>query len=118
MALTFADMKYPLISNTSIGNITYIQNLEETWNEQPNHIPIGIYHDLIDSGVEPTSYNESGGGNTTVDDDVSGFTNYQMFQCLYVNTTEIDDFKTALINNYLNTTSNSQTDVNNLFSSY
>ena len=117
IGMTFADMTYPMIGQPSIG-VLYITRLEETWNEEPNHIPIGLYHDLIDSGAEPISNNVFGTGSTVVNDNVSGFTNHQMFQCLNSSTTSINDFRTVLINNYLSSTTNSQTDVNNLFLSY
>lgn len=117
IALSFAEMKYPTWDVTSI-NGTYIDLLDETWNEMPNHIPIGLYLDLIDEGWEPTSWNDDGSGSTTVTDNVFGFTNQQMFDCLNQNTLDINNFRIQLLNNYLNSTSNTQNNVNNLFISY
>ncbi len=118
IGMSFTHKTYPLKSNTSIGNYTYLEKLEKTWNETSNHIPIGLYHDLIDSGVEPQSANEYSSGTTTVIDNVSGFSNQQMFNCLNVNTTNVNIFKQVLINNYLNSTSNTNSEVNDLFNSY
>lgn len=99
---------------TSLGE-TWLQRLEETWNENPNHIPIGLYHDLMDIGTEPTSYNQdSPYASTTVVDNVSGFTIPQMFASLAGN----QSFSYNLINNYLSSTSNTQAQVTALFQSY
>ena len=118
IGMSFTHKSYPLSGNTSIGNITYLRQLEETWNEFDNHIPIGVYLDLIDNGVEPLSINEHNSGSTTVIDNVSGFSNQQMYNCLNVNITNINDFKQLLINDYLNSTSNTSSEVNDLFNSY
>jgi len=119
VGLTFADMTYPLATNTSfIGNIRYIEHLERTWNEEQNHIPIGLYHDLIDGGSEPTSTDVFDNNSTNVIDDVSGFTNQQMFNCLTPGATNINNFRLNLITFYLANTSNTQSDVNLLFNSY
>ena len=118
IGMSFTQKSYPLSGNTSIGNITYIEKLEKTWNESDNHIPIGIYLDLIDNGVEPQSYNRRNNSSTTVLDNVSGFTNQQIFNCLNSNTINPSIFKQQLINNYLNNTSNTTNDVDDLFNSY
>ena len=117
IGLTFADKTYPTNSVTSITR-TYIEELERTWNEVPNHIPIGLYHDLIDGGTEPTSWNADRSASTTVNDNVSGFTNQQIFSCLNANTTSINNFQTQLINTQLANTTNTPTNVNLLFGSY
>jgi len=38
IGMSFTDKTYPLTGNTSIGNITYLRQLEETWNESSYHI--------------------------------------------------------------------------------
>ncbi|RLD40983.1 MAG: hypothetical protein DRI86_14295 [Bacteroidetes bacterium] len=114
---TIAHETYPTNNLTSIIE-TYIERLDKTWNEVPNHIPIGLYHDLIDGGTEPISWNRDWSSSTTVLDNVSGFSNHQMFQCLNSNTVDIDDFKQLLISDYLNTTSNTTNEVDLLFNSY
>jgi len=115
--MTFADKTYPLPLQQSIG-VLYIDRLERTWNEVPNHIPIGLYHDLIDGGTEPPSWNADWSASTTVNDNVSGFTNQMMFNCMNANVSSINDFRTQLINTQLSNTSNTQTNVNALFNSY
>ena len=117
IGMTFADKTYSTNQQTSI-NTTYNIRLERTWNETPNHIPIGLYHDLIDGGTEPTSWNADWSASTTVVDNVSGFTNQQMFSCLNANITSINNFQTQLINTQLANTSNTLTNVNLLFVSY
>jgi hypothetical protein len=117
IGLTFADMTYPTDPVTSISG-TYINKLERTWNEVPNHISIGLYHDLIDSGTEPISWNDDNSASTTVNDNVSGFSNHMIFNCLDANTTSISNFQTQLINTQLSNTSNALIDVNQLFNSY
>jgi hypothetical protein len=117
IGLTFADMTYPNTGQQSIGDL-YINRLEETWNEVPNHIPIGLYHDLIDSGTEPISWNDDNSASTTVNDNVSGFSNHMMFNCLDANTTSISNFQTQLINTQLANTTNSLSNVNLLFGNY
>jgi len=107
IALTYADREYPTNGLTSfIG--TYVGLLELTVNESLNHIPIGLYHDLIDNGIEPTA--------TGVNDAVTGFTNSQMFSALVADTPE--GFIQNMIDEYLNTTSNTEAQVNDLFNSY
>ncbi len=68
-------------------------------------IPKGIFHDLIDAGTEPTS--------TLVTDNVSGFTNGQMFSCINATSPNVlKDNIQALPGN------SQQTAVATLFSSY
>lgn len=117
VALTFAHKTYPT-TGVVTGGVLYIQQLERIWNEMPNHIPIGIYHDLIDSGTEPVSWNDDGNASTTVTDNVSGFTNQMIFSCLNTFTASINGFQTQLINTQLSNTSNTQADVNLLFGSF
>lgn len=64
--------------SSSNGVSSYIRALERfnpTLSGDINRwIPKGIFHDLIDAGNEPTS--------TLVTDNVSGFTNGQLFSCI------------------------------------
>ncbi len=99
--------------------------LEHTWNEVQDHIPIGLYNDLSDNG-EPiywysphaTARNLFDNGKTIIDDNVSGFTNAQMFDCMDDFTLGISDFKSRLRKKYLSKTNNDINDYNALFSSY
>ena len=108
---------------------TWFQRLEETWNESPAHIPIGLYHDLVDVGepifsvpapfggtVSVSACNQDGSGCTIIADPVSGFTNAQMFSCLTFPVTSIAQFQSCLISS--NTTSNTVAQINALFGSY
>ena len=100
--------------------------LERTWNEVPNHIPIGLHHDLIDIG-EPTfrvnrvtvsACNLRSPGWTLIDDRVDGFSNSQLFQSLGRSVTTVQQYRQQLISNYLGSTTNTLEELNALFSSY
>ncbi|MBK8474666.1 MAG: hypothetical protein IPL33_22185 [Sphingobacteriales bacterium] len=69
-------------------------------------------------GTEPESCNIDGSDCTVVSDNVSDFTNDQMFSCLTHTTTAISSFQTCLIENHLSSTTNSVAQVNALFDSY
>lgn len=74
----------------------------------PNRwLPKGLFNDMIDNGIEPTS--------TFVSDNVSGFTNQQFFQALQNDVNSIPDYKAKFLqqNNY-----SQQTQINELFSQY
>jgi len=114
---TIAHNTYPSNSLTTI-TATYLNRLERTWNETANHIPIGLYNDLIDNGYEPQSYDEYGGGFSYVIDNVSGFSNHQMFNCLTPTIMSVDEFRQELINTQLSNTPNTVSDINLLFNSY
>jgi len=119
--LTFADMTYG--ANTSTGQIppNYIDLLENTRNEMTDHIPIGLYHDLID-GINTNEQAGDGDWGTTntgtINDNVSGLTNAQLFNLLDANTTSptifIQRVNSSGIVQFPNTTSG----INNLFNSY
>ena len=105
--------------------------LERTWNESTNHIPIGLFHDLIDLG-EPTfdpdpedsieeevsACNQDNSGCTIIQDNVSGFTIASMFASLTPSTNSLEEFQNVMISNHLQSTSNTQLQVNTLFESY
>ncbi len=113
----FADEKYEITLETSI-NGTWLQLLDKTWNESPDHIPIGLYLDLIDTGAETNSFNQTSPESTMVVDNVSGFTNEQLFSSLTLSTITVDQFRIKLINNHLNSTGNTIQQLNDLFNSY
>ncbi len=97
---------------------TWEEYLETTWNESPGHVPIGLYHDLIDGGVEPESCNRFGGGCVTIDDQVEGFTLAQMFSCLTPTTLTTGNFISRLIRDHLASTNNTRAEVLALFNDY
>ena len=79
--------------------------LEETWNEVPNHIPVGLHHDLIDTG-EPTfsvngtivsACNQRSNNCALIDDRVSGFTNSQLFQAVNRQVVTIPQYRQWLV---------------------
>ncbi|MEO1437473.1 MAG: hypothetical protein AAFV80_18165 [Bacteroidota bacterium] len=100
--------------------------MEQTWNEVPNHIPIGLHHDLIDEGedtyrvgeVTISACNQLNSGCTLVDDRVSGFSNAQIFRSIPRQVTTIDPFRQRLISTELSNTSDSINQINALFDSY
>ena len=123
IGITYTDRTYG-------GNASQWPNwivwLERTWNEFQNHIPIGLYHDLIDeeesifnrNGIQVSACNQQEAGCTIIDDEVSGFTNAQMFDCLTSSTFAPSDFEECLIDNHLSSTQNTLAQVVALFDSY
>ena len=123
--LTFADMTYGTNAwfngSQNITYTSYIQLLEHVKNETQNHIPIGLYYDLID-GINTTEIAGDGDWGTTntgtINDNVSGLTNAQLFNLLDANTTSptifIQRVNSSGIVQFPNTTSG----INNLFNSY
>jgi hypothetical protein len=125
-------------THRTYGNFNSILNdwqirSEQRWNETPNHIPIGLYNDLIDNGeqlfdrdpndsvVELVSACDAKPFRvncTIIQDIVSGFTIAQMFSCLTPTTITVNDFQNILITNHLQSTTNSQQQVDDLFNSY
>ncbi len=104
-------------------------NLEQTWNEVANHVPVGLHHDLIDdgeplfftdpnTGIDFSACNQIAGGCTFVDDRVNGFTNAQLFQSLTRQIITVDQYRQRLLNSQLSNTSNSIEQLNALFGSY
>jgi len=98
---------------------------ENLWNSTEDHIPIGLYNDLIDNVEKPlpwdyryTAINLLDGLKTVINDRVSGFTNAQMFDCLTAKTESVKDFQECLENKYLGQTNNTLDDFNALFDSY
>jgi hypothetical protein len=122
IAWTYAHRKYQ--GSTSIG-VTWGFRLETTRNHAPNHIPIGLYHDLIDDANNldlnvcdrngPASPPACGG---VVADEVRGFTNGQLFSILLPVVVDIETYRLLLINQLLGNTPNTLQQVNGLFDSY
>ena len=67
IAMTYTHREFPTDDVTSI-NGTWNTRLERTWNEDSNHIPIGLHHDLVDAAVgsEPALVCNQSGGCTTM----------------------------------------------------
>jgi hypothetical protein len=122
IAWTYVHRKYQ--GSTSIG-VTWGFRLETTRNHAPNHIPIGLYHDLIDDANNldlnvcdrngPASPPACGG---VVADEVRGFTNGQLFSILLPIVVDIEAYRLLLVNQLLGNTPNTLQQVNGLFDSY
>ncbi len=118
IGMSYAHRRY--LGNSAFRPSSWEERLDRTWNENPNHIPIGLHHDLVDD-VEPLrSCDQDVITNCTniIADNVTGFTNAQMFSVLDENTRTIDTYQQNLINNHLGNTPNNQNQVNALFNSY
>lgn len=121
IGITYTHRRYG--NNNSIPNNWEIE-LEETRNDSPNHIPVGLHHDLAD--------NTNSGDNAVCDrsdppsttctgviiDNVSGFTISQMFSSLTFDITTPEQYRQRLINLHLGSTGNTVQQVNDLFNSY
>jgi len=120
VALTFSDITYG--GNPSfITYPDYVTLQEHRRNEAANHIPRGLYYDLID-GINITEMAGDGFWGTdnlgTIDDNVSGLTNAQLFSLLDNTVTSPTIFVNRLNNSGFITGSNTVQDVNDLFNSY
>lgn len=117
---TFAHTTYGASVSFSTFN-SFSEWLESQRNEEFNHIPTGYYNDLAD-GVNTSEFVGDGfwaNQNTgTLSDNVSGFTNSQMFSVLTPLVNSPDEFTNWLIAIHLNSTSNTEEQVRNLFNSY
>ncbi len=122
IGMTFADKTYgnnAWFHSSAING--YSQLLEEIRNEETNHIPIGFYHDLIDGiNTSETAGDGFWGTNNpgTIDDNVSGLTNAQLFSLFDNTVTSPAIFVNKLNNSGFITGSNTVVDVNDLFNSY
>lgn len=97
-----------------------LNDLERTRNESLDHIPIGVYYDLIDNVNDPNlacdrPENGVSGACGLINDAASGFTNSQMFNILDGNTRSPVTFRNRLITG---SPPALITAVNNLFNSY
>lgn len=104
---TYADRTY-LGNNASNRVRSWLGLLEIDINEEPNHIPEGLYHDLIDN----TNVNDF------VIDNVSGFTQEQIFSGFTSDIRSVEEFRLYLINNHLDGSGNTLIQLNDLFNSY
>lgn len=112
MGHTYAGQTYPGVTANRGFNtfFTWLELLEGDRNESPNHIPEGLYHDLIDN----TNINEPAG----VTDNVSGFTNENCFSCMTSDIRSIEEFRQCLVENHLTGSGNTLADLIILFNSY
>ena len=104
--------------NNSIPFDTYLRRLEETRNFRANHVPIGIYLDLFDTGTEPISNDVFTGGAGTVMDNVSGFTTGQIFGLFDFSITSPTILQSRINTSLTPGSGNTVSAVNDLFSSY
>jgi len=121
VARSFAHFKYG--NNNSLTNYpTYIEFLEKQRDESFNHIPIGLYYDLTDGiNISETSFDGAWANTGTVfsiNDNVSGLTNAQLFNLLDANSISPSVFIQRLNNSGIVQPPNSVSDINNLFNSY
>ncbi len=112
----FTDMKYGTMNNINAN--TYLARLEETRNDAPMHIPIGIYHDMFDTGIEPTSFDNRGGGSGVVLDAVSGITNSQIFNLFDASVTSPLILRDRINTSVIPGSTNTEASINSLFASY
>ena len=117
---TIAHETYGL-NNSLNSHPDYLIYLEKQRNEELNHIPTGYYQDLID----PIKIGEiahdgywANGTIGSINDNVSGLSNNQLFSLLNSNIKSPSDFNTALINSGFIQAPNTQVDITNLFNSY
>lgn len=99
---------------------TWQTELEETRNNTPNHVPIGLYHDLIDDvpDVNPACEDNDGTSCGPIVDNVSGFSNGEMFSLLTPFIDNVDLFRLSVENNLLPGSGNTLADLDALFDSY
>lgn len=124
---SYSNRLYGTMNSFDPGVNFWIAFLEATHNESENHVPIGLHWDLMDdSPLESDSWDSNdidfwsttSGTAFLIDDQVSGFTNHQMFYSLNANVTSPIQYRNWLNTNYTITTGNSVNDVNDLFNSY
>ena len=120
IAGTFAGHQYGIPNNAFLSSTDWNKYIEEVWNEDPGHIPIGLYNDLIDPSVVGTEavVNRSGGGSANIEDKVEGFTNAHIYSLLGSSNKSPDDMIDDLIIDFLSQTNNTEQDVRNLLDEY
>jgi len=114
MGHTYANRTYQGLRAThalNVGNRTWINFLEQRVNFRPGHVPIGLYHDMIDN----INAIDIGIG---IIDNVNGFTQQQIFSCLTSDIRDVEAFRQCIIDNHLFSSGNNITELNNLFNSY
>jgi len=135
IGIEYANQKYPPDLNNDRstlvdGTVDWMEYHERIRNETDNHIPIGIYHDLTDNvhdilqGCDkPTELNSTQTAYIwtecgSIDDDISGITNAQIFSQLTNQVSTIEIFYDNVLNNILPGSGNSPEDLNDLIESY
>ncbi|MDR9443017.1 MAG: hypothetical protein RI842_09880, partial [Schleiferiaceae bacterium] len=104
--------------DNSIGG-NWEAEVETYWNESTNHIPGGLFHDLKDTGEQGLSFSgENPPQTTTVVDNVSGFTHFELYQTLGDLPYSVGQYQTDLGNRHPNWKGNTAAEVNDLFNSY
>jgi hypothetical protein len=112
-------MEYYFQAKNYPNNQFWLNQIEDLRNETENHIPIGVYYDLVDSNQgSPFEFvcdedNPSRCG--TITDRVNGFTNAELFSKLNTNITSVDAFQQAIS---VGQPSNAVTNIQILFDSY
>jgi hypothetical protein len=113
----FIAMRYThMMYSVALGNFWNDEN--EDLSIFSNYIPEGLHHDLVDPSNNGNNSNEPIINGNHVDDAVSGFSIFTLFNALGNYPTGVrnfSDFETNLINNR---GSNSVTQINTLFNSY
>jgi hypothetical protein len=115
---TYTHQKYGNDNSLEFQPNTWQEEIERYWNETTNHIPGGLYNDLIDNGEGETSENEFGGGSLFVTDNVDGFNNFDLFQTLGDEAQNIGQYQNDLDARFPSLRGNSVNAVNDLFSDY
>ncbi|MEL7249613.1 MAG: hypothetical protein AAFO03_14390 [Bacteroidota bacterium] len=122
VALSLMTQNYPstalvTAANTNFG--TWENKLEEVRNESQDHVPIGLYNDLIDANANFVEFvrneNDPPFVSETLQDAVNGYTNTQLFSFLTVGVRSINDFQQLVRND---PSGNFVGDIDLLFSDY
>ncbi|WP_282774815.1 hypothetical protein [Phaeodactylibacter xiamenensis] len=114
----YTDRAYGGNNSWALAN-TWQTVLEETRNDSPNHVPIGLHFDLFDNMPDVNNAcDRDGGGCGPIVDNVAGFTNGQLFSVLDENTTDPGIYQNRILNDLLPGSGVMAADVNALFNSY
>jgi len=121
---SFAHLTYGVNNNVSTNDVsvlTYMNWLEKQRNETADHIPIGYYHDLIDNVNQIETAKDGDmlyGSAYSINDEISGLTNHQLFSLLDANVTSPVILTTKIKNSNYLTGQNTNQKLDNLFNSY
>ncbi len=94
------------------SHLNDLENFDPTSSAPFHWIPVGIYYDLMDTRNDATAMPRV---IFSVDDQVSGYTNQQMFNAFTSSTNSLATYKASLLQQNGN---NQSTQVNSLFSQY
>ena len=115
---SYTHRRYGLSNSLTPLGTTWELELEGTWNDSPNHIPIGVHLDLIDPGIGlETACDEDNDFSwhcTNITDNVAGFTNGQLFSVLTSGTSTVEIYRDRIIE----TLGGNPVEINDLFNSY